>query len=221
MIPMMKRVLVIFLFSILLCSVTYAGQYKVLKVIDGDTIDVLYMGKKERIRMLCVDTPESVHPDTTRNTAMGKKAAAYTKKRLTYKTVDLEFESKLRGKYGRLLAYVVLGGKNFNIELVRNGWSPYYTKYGTSYRHHIYFVEAQKYAKARSIGIWSDPGADVVQSKKSPVPAESGAYHGNIKSHKFHRPDCRYYNCKKCTRVFDSREASIKAGYKPCGICNP
>ena len=80
-----------------------AGQYQVLKVIDGDTVDILYMGKKERIRMLNVDTPESVHPDATRNTAMGRKASAYTKSRLAGKTVDLEFQSELRESTGGCL----------------------------------------------------------------------------------------------------------------------
>ncbi len=51
------------------------GEHKVLRVVDGDTIVVDYHGKKEKIRMLCVNTPESVHPDTRRNTPMGKKAS--------------------------------------------------------------------------------------------------------------------------------------------------
>jgi len=90
-----------------------AGQYKVLRVIDGDTIDILYHGKKERIRMLCVDTPESVHPDKSKNSEMGKKASNYTKSRLSGKYIDLIFEKKKRGKYGRLLAYVIINGNNF------------------------------------------------------------------------------------------------------------
>jgi len=51
-----------------------AGQYEVLRVVDGDTIDINYNGTKERIRLLCVDTPESVHPDQSKNTAMVRKA---------------------------------------------------------------------------------------------------------------------------------------------------
>lgn len=46
-------------------------------------------------------------------------------------------------------------------------------------------------------------------------------YHGNLRSHKFHRPGCRYYNCKNCTARFTSREQAIKAGYVPCKVCRP
>jgi micrococcal nuclease len=40
-----------------------AGQYKVTRVVDGDTIVINYNGKYEKVRLLCVNTPESVHPD--------------------------------------------------------------------------------------------------------------------------------------------------------------
>lgn len=211
----MKRFLSAIIISLLISFPAIAGQYKVLNIVDGDTVDVLYMGKKERIRLLCVDTPESVHPDQTKNCELGRQASAYTKSRLTGKTVDLEFESTLRGKYGRLLAYVILDGKNFNVELVREGWSPYYTKYGTSDHHHIEFQQAQEYAKAHGLNIWA------ASKKASPTSEAEIQYHGNIKSYKFHRPGCRHYDCKNCTMVFESREAAIKAGYIPCKLCNP
>lgn len=54
-----------------------------------------------------------------------------------------------------------------------------------------------------------------------PRGTESITYHGNTQSHVFHRPGCRYYNCKNCTAVFRSREEAINAGYKPCGVCSP
>ncbi|MCP3944981.1 MAG: nuclease, partial [Desulfobacteraceae bacterium] len=150
----MKKALIV-LIMLFLALPCFAGQYKVLKVVDGDTIDVLYMGAKERVRLLNVDTPESVHPDKSKNTFMGQKASAYTKKRLDNKSVDLEFESKLRGRYGRLLAYVIVDGVNYNLELVRNGWSPYHTKYGTSKKYHTHFMSAEQNAKAQGLNIWA------------------------------------------------------------------
>ncbi|MBN2468032.1 MAG: Ada metal-binding domain-containing protein [Deltaproteobacteria bacterium] len=53
------------------------------------------------------------------------------------------------------------------------------------------------------------------------VVAQSVIYHGNTKSHIFHKPSCRYYNCKDCTAEFTSREDAIAAGYRPCRVCNP
>jgi micrococcal nuclease len=47
---------------------------------------------------------------------MGKAVSGYAKKRLEGKYVDLEFEGAFRGRYGRLLAYVIVDGVNFNLE---------------------------------------------------------------------------------------------------------
>ena len=49
----------------------------------------------------------------------------------------------------------------------------------------------------------------------------STVYHGNTKSHVFHAPGCRYYNCKKCVATFASREEAISAGYRACKVCKP
>ena len=113
-----------------------AGQYKVIRVVDGDTVVIKYNGKYEKVRLLCVNTPESVHPDKKQNIPMGKVASKYTQTKLTGKYVNLEFEiDRLRGHYGRLLAYVFVDGQNFNIDLIRQGLSPYYTKYGKSEKY--------------------------------------------------------------------------------------
>lgn len=217
-------VLVLFV-SVLPC---FATPYKVLRVIDGDTIDIHYGEKKERIRLLNVDTPESVHPDKTRNTSLGKQASDYTKKRLSGKFVSLEFEGKKRGKYGRLLAYVILDNTNFNLELVQNGWSPYYTKYGESKRYHEKFRLAQEQAQLRGKHIWINPAGQAAKyrgfavSHLSTKPlARIEFFHGNTSSRIFHGPDCRYFRCNACTKIFSSRNAALGAGYFPCQVCAP
>ena len=88
---------------------------------------------------------------------MGKVASDYTKKRLKGKYVDLEFEGTFRGRYGRLLAYVIVDGVNFNLELVRQGLSSYYTKYGLSEKYDWEFRKAERYARKNGLGIWGDP----------------------------------------------------------------
>ena len=215
----MKKLIFTALLSLIITFPAFAGQYQVLHVVDGDTIDIMYQGKKERIRMLCVDTPKSVHPDRSRNTPLGKEASAYTKRRLAGKKVDIELESKTRGKFGRLLAYVILDGENYNLELVREAWSKYYTKYGTSENHHAEFLAAEAAGKARGDRVWAAPSP--APDNQSTAPLAAGQYHGNVKSHKFHRPGCKDYDCKACTQTFESREAAIAAGYTPCGICRP
>ena len=139
-------------------DLTIAGQYQVIRVVDGDTIVIKYDGKYEKVRMLCVNTPESVHPDEKQNIPMGKVASRYTQKKLIRKYVDLEFEiKKLRGNYGRLLAYVFVDGQNLNLDLVRQGLSPYYTKYGKSEKYDAEFRAVEKQARKEKLNIWGDP----------------------------------------------------------------
>jgi micrococcal nuclease len=139
-------------------ELTFAGQYKVVRVVVGDTIVIRYDAKYEKVRLLCVNTPESVHPDTKQNIPMGKVASRYTQKKLIGKSVDLEFEiKKLRGNYGRLLAYVFVDGQNLNLNLVRQGLSPYYTKYGKSEKYDAEFRAAEKQARKDKLNIWGDP----------------------------------------------------------------
>ena len=135
-----------------------SGQYKVVRVVDGDTIVINYNGKYEKVRMLCVNTPESAHPDEKQNIPMGKVASRYTLKKLTGKYVNLEFEiNRLRGNHRRLLAYVVIDGQNLNLDLVRKGLSPYYTKYGRSQKYDVEFRAAEKQARKEKLNIWGDP----------------------------------------------------------------
>ena len=153
-----RKLIISFLLFLTLPVLAHSGQYKVIRVVDGDTIVIRYNGKYEKVRLLCVNTPESVHPDKKQNIPMGKVASKYTEKKLTGKDVNLEFEiKKLRGNYGRLLAYVFVDGQNFNMDLVRQGLSPYYTKYGKSEKYDAGFRTAEKQARKEKLNIWGDP----------------------------------------------------------------
>ncbi len=144
------------LFFIIIPGVVFAGQYKVVRVVDGETIVIRYNGKYEKVRLLCVKTPQSVHPDEKQDITMAEVAFRYTQKKLTGKYVDLEFESWLRGKFGVLYAYVFVDGKNINLELVRQGLSRYYIKYGQSKKYHNEFKVAQELARKEKLNIWGD-----------------------------------------------------------------
>lgn len=51
---------------------------------------------------------------------------------------------------------------------------------------------------------------------------ETGAnYQGNTNSKTFHEQGCRYWDCADCTEIFETPEAALEAGYKPCGVCKP
>ena len=158
MIRFPKIVHLLTLFFVVIPSIALAGQYKVVRVVDGDTIVIKYGGKYEKVRLLYVKTPDSVHPDKKQNIPMGKVASRYTQKKLTGKYVKLEFEIKrLRGNHGRLLAYVFVDEQNLNLDLARQGLSPYYTKYGKSEKYNAEFRAAEKQARKEELNIWGDP----------------------------------------------------------------
>jgi len=156
----MKKVLIFgFLLTLFLFSYAHAHaeQYRVIRIVDGDNIVIDYMGKTEKVRLLRENNPESVHRDKKQNIPMGKVASDYTKSRLEGKTIDLEFEGPLRGNYGRLLASVFLDGVNFNLELVKEGLSPYYTQSGRSEKYDAEFKAAERYARGLKLNMWGDP----------------------------------------------------------------
>ena len=143
------------LFLIIILGVVFAGQYKVVRVVDGDTIVIRYNGKYEKVRLRCVNTPKPVPSEEKQRDTMAEAAFRYTQKKLTGKYVDLEFESWSRGKHGVLYAYVFVDGKNINLELVRQGLSRYYIKYGQSKNYHDEFKIAEELARKEKLNIWS------------------------------------------------------------------
>jgi len=225
-------------FTLILPILSHAGHHKVIRVVDGDTIVVDYKGKNEKVRLLCVNTPESVHPDKKQNIPMGKVASHYAKERLKGKYVALEFEGPKRGKYGRLLCYVIVDGTNFNLELVREGLSPYYTKYGVSQNYDKEFREAEQYARNNNLNIWGDPTLtqkylrlkskwghyrSTVSSPTATVQDKEWKYVASKNSKVFHKPDCKW--AKKINPKnligFKSREDAVNSGRRPCKSCRP
>jgi len=165
-------------------------------------------------------------------------ASDYTKKRLKGKYVDLEFEGPIRGSYGRLLAYVFVDGANFNLELVRQGLSPYYTKYGLSEKYDQEFREAERYARKHELNIWGDPELtkkylrlkskwgqyrSKVSSPSAAVQIKEWKYVASKKSEVFHLPACRWGRKISSGNLmgFKSREEAVRSGRRACRSCRP
>jgi|GEM_PF-1803780 len=128
----------------------------VRRAIDGDTIEADWDGKLEKIRMIGVDTPESVHPDPSRNTAEGKTAAAYTKEQLEGKAVLIELDVQERDPYGRVLGYVFLeDGTFYNARLVAEGYAQAAT-FPPNVRWSELFARLQEDARTAKRGFWAD-----------------------------------------------------------------
>lgn len=81
----------------------------ILRVVDGDTVIVIRDNEEVKVRMIGVNTPESVHSDASKNTEEGKIASKYTKSMLKEgMTVYLEYDMQAKDDYGRDLAYIWL-----------------------------------------------------------------------------------------------------------------
>lgn len=94
----------------------------VKRVVDGDTIEVSLDGEEEDVRYIGIDTPESVVPGEPVE-CFGKAASAENERLVGGETVRLEFDRERRDQYGRLLAYVHVGGTFVNRVLVERGYA--------------------------------------------------------------------------------------------------
>ena len=154
---------------------TFIKDLKLTKVVDGDTIKILLNNKEESIRFVCLDTEESQRGGSKPITNAGILASKWAKEYFGTNEqeipngdvrVDLEFDTddpvevclrKHRGNYGRLICYVYKAGEseNSNLRIVREGWSPYFVKYGRSRLYHRQFMEAEAYAQSKGLAIWN------------------------------------------------------------------
>jgi micrococcal nuclease len=126
---------------------------KVIRVIDGDTVEVQFSNKAvATVRMIGVNTPETVHPNKGVE-KYGKEASAYTKKSLTNKTVTLEFDVGIKDKYGRLLAYIWIGKELYNETLVKEGYANVMT-IQPNVKYQKRFLTAEQTARKAKKGLW-------------------------------------------------------------------
>lgn len=133
-----------------------ADNIQVKKVVDGDTLEIYRYGKIEKVRLIGIDTPETLDPRKPVQ-CFGKEASDKTKNWLTGKQIKLEFDPIVgeKDKYGRLLAYVWKDGELVNLSLLKEGYAHEYTYRNQNYKYQTEFKAAEKSAKSESIGLWS------------------------------------------------------------------
>ncbi|MCK5890494.1 thermonuclease family protein [Aeromicrobium sp.] len=107
---------------VFVASPASAVEATVDRVVDGDTVDVVIDGTVTRVRLLNVDTPETVKPDAPVE-CLGPEATAYTESLLAPgQPVTLEFDQERTDQYDRTLAHVILpDGRNVAAEIARQG----------------------------------------------------------------------------------------------------
>jgi micrococcal nuclease len=132
------------------------GLYSVLSIVDGDTIKVKDGDRSETIRLIGVDTPETVDPRKPVQ-CFGIEASNKVKALLTGKRVRLQSDPSQedKDKYNRLLRYVFLeDGTNLNLLLISEGYAHEYT-YDVPYALQKEFQTAEKSARENEKGLWS------------------------------------------------------------------
>ncbi|EAC3775819.1 hypothetical protein JH63_14650 [Listeria monocytogenes] len=129
-------------------------------VVDGDTISVKFEGetKAKTVRLLLIDTPESVKPNTPVQ-PYAKEASNYMKELVTNSKLTLEYDSGgATDKYGRVLAYVYADGKNVNEEMLKEGFARVAYVYEPNTRYLSEFKQAEAAAKEKKKNIWAKDG---------------------------------------------------------------
>ena len=135
------------------------NTFLVTKVVDGDTIEIKTDGEMAKVRLIGIDTPETVDPHRPAG-CYGRKASDETKRLLTGKEVVLTKDVSETDKYKRLLRYVYLpmgDGKNLfvNDYLIRQGFAKILT-YPPDVKYNRRFLEAEKEARDNLRGLWSE-----------------------------------------------------------------
>ena len=142
---------------------------QVVRVVDGDTIEVALNGKLYRVRYIGIDTPETVHPAIGEE-PYGKEASNKNKELVEGKVVALEKDVSEIDQYGRLLRYVYVADLFVNAELVRLGYAQVSTD-PPDVKYQDYFLQLQKEAREAQRGLWGISISDVTTSISKPPSA--------------------------------------------------
>lgn len=201
--------------SHLLFSSSFAQEYYVKKVVDGDTI-VLSNGLK--VRYIGIDAPE-LHHKNKDVVAMGEKAKEYNKSLVSGKKVRLEYDVEQHDKYGRALAYVYVDELFINAAMLKEGYAMVYTL-PPNLKYQELFITLQKEARDNGRGLWME-----IQQKTpdSSLMSSASQFVASKSAESFHFLWCKW--AKKISaknRVYYStREEAMKALHRPCHVCKP
>ena len=151
----------------------------VTRIVDGDTIYVAIGNRIEKVRYIGINTPEINHPTKGRE-PYGDAAREANARLVDGRWVQLVLDVQQRDRFGRLLAYVYVGSRFVNAQLVWQGYaeaatSPPNVQYGD------YLADLQRQARETRRGLWADPDAIAYyrprppDNARRPQPASAGA----------------------------------------------
>ena len=138
---------------------------QLLRVIDGDTLEIKLDGEKKHLRLVGLNTPEARNFGDRVKECFGEEASQKTKAILS-EAEELYFEphTTTYDKFGRLLGYVFYKKKgeeklrNLAEEVIKAGYGYEYTYHGQKYKYQKEFKNAERLAREQKLGLWA-PGA--------------------------------------------------------------
>lgn len=211
-------------------SLSSINTFLVSRVIDGDTIEINNNGTLEKVRLIGVDTPETVHPFKPVE-FYGKEASNFVKNLLEHKQVSLTYEqgTPTKDRYNRILAYVYTypNGLFVNAEIIKQGYGHAYTRFPFKFLDE--FRQLEKWARENKQGLWGEQKTthNVIineQTNRNKLNIDQNKKEENIKVYitqngkKYHRSECR--SLKSSRIPIDLQDAKHR-GYTVCKICNP
>jgi len=135
-------------------AATRRRRARVTSVTDGDTVTATWKGRSRDVRLIGVDTPETVHPSEPVQ-CYGPEASAFSEKRLEGARVRLEFDQERKDRYDRTLAYIWQKGRLFNLILVRRGFARV-SIYPPNDRYEDRLRRAEDRARELKRGLWGE-----------------------------------------------------------------
>lgn len=192
--------------------------YLVVAVVDGDTLKVNIDGKEEALRLIGMDTPETVDPRKPVQ-CFAKEASSKAKETLTGKKVKLEVDPSQgeRDKYDRLLRYLYLeDGTLYNQMMIEEGYAHEYT-YNTPYKYQEVFKQAETRARESKKGFWGDIcGGDTTQPAEKSIPVPTPAPAPEASTSQPSGGAGWACNCKKTCAAMSCQEAQYQLNSCGC-----
>ena len=130
-------------------------EYKVISIIDGDTIKISYLEQEFNIRLAWIDAPESSALRCGKVECFGPEAKEYLNSLLANKTIS--FQQAEKDDFDRFVWYVFLNWENINEKLVKNWYAREYSYKWKNYKYQSLFQSAQKYAQQNSLWLRASP----------------------------------------------------------------
>ena len=138
---------------------------EITEVTDGDTFKVKLGSNEQTVRLLLVDTPETVDPRVAKTMPYGKEASNFSKEYLLGKDTKIYFDGQKTDKYGRLLGYVEVDGVDYNNKILEEGFGQVRYAFNPPYQNYDKYIATEANAAKNKTGLWSldgyaQPGVD-------------------------------------------------------------